>query len=422
MGTLAITKSYAGGEVLMEADIDAFRTGLHTLFNTDKLGATNFSGSMALTSAKFTGVELTASDDEYIQFGAANDAKFGLDSSKNLLFNASATMRFYAGSTNYLEVKSDRVNVPGDILIGPAGKGVLQGLSSYRKPVLEWNSSSSVVLQNNSGTSNNSIIYFPTFVASVTESSPSKYRFASISVTANGYGTSDSGSAQGGRRSGVSATTNSWYYVYAAKVRSGTDFSTSSPKFIMVFDTTSPVAANISTLNTRYGTGCWVYLGLIRYGFGATGSTSSIIKFQYSNKGWCTFCEASTTGYAGLNLAYSSTDADNTASAFYTFAAGTSGNVIPETIGHVRLSINRARVSDWYIRETSSTSSDIIWRGGWQTDDGTLGHGFLVELPNVTGYSVFQERKSSNAGTIRGVALAGFCDTYMTARRHGHGI
>ena len=189
----------------------------------------------------------------------------------------------------------------------------------------------------------------------------------------------------------------------------------------MVFDTTAPIQDNASALDGFYGSGNYVYLGLIRYGFGAAGSNASIPKFLYSNKGNCSFYETD-PAYAGVNLAYTTTDADNLVTPLYTFAAGTSGNVLPETIGHVRLQIARARTSDWRIRETSSSSSDVIWSGGWQSDDATLGQGFLIDLPNITGYSVFQERKSSLAGTTRAVVLAGFVDGYMLNRRHGHGI
>lgn len=426
MGTLTITKSYAASTALMEVDIDAFRNGLHTLFNTDKLGSTNFSGAMALTSTKFTGTSILSTDNTNITFGATSDATFGLDASKNFVWNTSTTtfeLRFYAGSTYYMEVATDKVNMPGDIIIGAGGSGqsVLQALSSYRKPVLEWSSSTAVTLQNNSATTDQTVIYFPTFIAAVTEAAPSKFRFASISVEANGYGTAHTGAAKGGRKVGLALTTNTWYYVYAAKVRSGTDFSSSTAKFVIVFDNVAPLAANGATLDTSYGNGNWVYLGLVRYGFGAAGTGAAIPRFKYSNKGWCSFYETD-PAYAGINLAYTTTDADDTTTAFYTFAAGISGQVLPETIGHVRLQLARARVSDWKIRETSTSTSDVIWAGGWQTDDGTLGHGFLVEVPNVTGYSVFQERKSSNAGTTRAVTLAGFCDGYMLQRRHGHGV
>lgn len=426
MGTLTITKTYASGTALMESDIDNYRTGLLTLVNTDKLAIANFSATLAILSSQFTGAALTAADATYLNFGDTDDGLLGLDVDKKWVFNTSTStyeLRFYVGTTNYMELYTDKVYVPGDVAFDYNGGGsgsVLKSLSSYLKPVLVYNSTTSVSIENNNATTDSTTIYFPTFVATVTETSPAKYRYASISTTANGFGVADSGASRGGMRTGGVAT-NTWYYVYAAKVRSGTDYSATAHKFIMVFDTTAPTPANGATIDGYYGAGNWVYLGLIRYGFGASGSDSSIPKFVYSRKGWCTFYEKASTGYCGLHLAYSSTDADNTSSAFYTIAAGTSGSVIPATIGHVRLGLFRERVSDWKIRETSTSSSDVVWAGGWQTDDGTLPHGFLVEIANVVGYSVYQGRKSSNAGTARAVVIAGFTDNLMI-RGGGHGI
>ena len=422
MGTLTITKSYLAGDPLMEVDIDAYRTGLLTLFNTDKFGALNFSGSTDCVASKFIGTNIIQADATQISFGQSNDAFFGIDVSKNLYFNTATTateLRFYAGNTYYMEFGATEFKVPGDIWIGEGGANIslLQVLSQYKKPVLTYNNSTSVILEQNTSTTDKTVIVFPTFMAGVTEASPSKYRYASISGTANGYGTSDAGAAAGGRRSGVALTTNSWYYVYAVKLRSGSDYSATTAKFIIVFDTTAPTSG--STLNTNYGSGNYVYLGMVRYGFGSTGSSSSIIPFKQSHHGWCSFYQASTSGYGGLNLTYTTTDADNTASALYTVAAGTSGAVIPATLSTIRLNMVRERVSDWYIKDSSG---DIVWQGGWQDDDGTMPHGHMLELPNDTGFGIYQLRKSSNAGTAKAVVLTAFCDPYMSVRQMGHGI
>src|SRR3954466_437494 len=106
MGTLAIPKTYAAGDPLMEVDIDSYRTGLLTLFNTDKLSSANFSGSMALAASKFTGANLIAADSTDIDFGNSDNAFFGLDSSKRLYWDTSSSateIRFYAGTTYYME-------------------------------------------------------------------------------------------------------------------------------------------------------------------------------------------------------------------------------------------------------------------------------------------------------------------------------
>lgn len=408
----------------MEVDADAYRTGLHTLFNTDKLSSLNFSGSMSLLASKFSGTVILPVDNTDMDFGSGPDSSFGMDSSKRLFWDtvlSTTEIRFYAGSTYYIEFAATGLNVPTDIVIGEGGSSctVLQALSSYKKPVLEYSSSTAITLQNNTATTDNSVVYFPSFVASVTEATPTKYRKATLTNTANGYGTGDSGAAQGGMRSGVTLTANNWYYVYAAKLRSGSDFSATTAKFVMVVDSTSPDSTNHSTLDTRYGSGNWVYLGTIRYGFGAAGSTTGIIKFKHSNKGHCSFYEKSSSGYGGLNLAYTTTDADNTGSPFYTIAAGTSGNVIPAIFTTLTFNLARERVSKWYVKDASG---DVVWDGGWQDDDGTLPHGFLVELVNDTNYGIFQLRKSNNAGTAKAVVLAGYVDPYIHVRRHGHGL
>lgn len=427
---LTITKAYAASSALMESHIDNFRTGLHTQFNTTKFDSTQFSAAMTLTSSKFTGGVIKSTDNTNLEFGTGVDATIGLDASKNFVFNtvvATTELCVYAGATWYLEFYSDKLYVPGDIILnkGNSGRTVLQALSSYRKPTIEWSSSTSVSLSNNSSSTNETVIYFPTFVAAVEENiaTTQKYRKASVTATANGYGNSDSGAAQGGRRSGVSLTTNAWYAVYAVKLRSGSDYSATTSKFILVFDDTLPTIANEATLDGYYGTGNWVYLGLVRYGYGSTGSASSIIKFVYTNKGWCYFCDNdSASSYGGLTLAQSTVDADDTTTELYKIVSGMTGAAIPEIVGHLQLHVRRASVSDWYIKDSSG---DIMWRGGWQTEDTALPHGFILELPFVSTsgseYKVCQERKGFGAVDKR-VVLAGFSDGYLLLRRQGHGI
>lgn len=428
---LTITKAYAAGAALMESHIDNFRTGLHTQFNTTKFDSTQFSASMALTSTKFSGGVLKSTDNTNIDFGTGSLAFIGLDSSKNYVFNttnATTEICFYAGATWYLEFYSDKLYVPGDIILckGNANRTVLQALSSYKKPVLEWASSNSVRVSNNSASSSETILFFPTFVAAVDENLAitQKYRQASIGNTANGYGTSDTGVASGGRRSGLALTTNSWYAVYACKLRSGTDYNATTSKFILVFEDTLPTTTNESTLDTRYGTGCWQYIGLVRYGYGSTGSATSIIRFMYSNKGWCYFYDNDGGNtFGGLTLVQSTADVDDSTTELYKIVSGMSGAAIPETVGHLQLQVRRAKVSDWYIKDSNG---EIMWRGGWQTEDSTLAHGFIVEIPFVSTvgseYKVCQERQGTGAGIDKRVVLAGFSDGYLLLRRQGHGI
>lgn len=427
---LTITKAYAAGSALMESHIDNFRTGLHTQFNTDKFDSTQFAGAMALTSAKFSGSVVKSTDNTNVDFGTGGAASLGLDSSKNFVFNTTAAtteMQFFAGSTWYLEFWTDKVYVPGDIIIakGNANRTILQCLSSYKKPVIEWASSTAVNIQNNSSSSNETILFFPTFVAAVEENTAStqKYRQASINNVANGYGTAHTGVASGGRRVGVDLVANSWYAVYAVKLRSGTDYNATTSKFILVYDTTLPYAANEATLDGYYGTGCWLYLGLVRYGHGATGSSTSIIRFVYSNKGWCYFYDNDSGATAGgLTLAQSTTDADDSGTELYKLVSGMTGAAVPDLVGHVQINVQRQKVSDWLVKDSNG---ETMWRGGWQTEDTSSPHGFIIEIPfvSVVGseYKFCQTRKGTGAVDKR-VVLTGFSDGFRSPRRQGHGI
>lgn len=425
MSTLAITKAYASGNALTEAHIDNFRSALHTFLNTTKLTAENFTAAIALTGSKFSDDLITSTDNSYIDFGTDGDAWFGLDSSKDLVFDtdvATTEIQFWAGATYYLEIYTDKVYVPGDIILakGGANRTILQALSSYKKPVLQWAGSDAISIECNSSDSSETVLFFPGYFLAAAENlgASAKYRQASINATANGYGSAHTGAVKGGRRSGVSLTTNSWYAVYAVGLRSGTEYNADSLKFILVFDDTLPTSDNDSTLDGYYGQYNWVYLGLVRYGYGDDGTTSSIIKFVQSKNGWCYFygTDGGAT-HGGLTLEQSTSNTDDTSTPLYTFSQGMTGQKIPSTVSHIAVAVSRGDVSDWYLK----LGSDIVWRPGWQTDETLFDHGHVIELP-YQAYTVHQERKGTTAAVDKRVCLAGYCDGYLALRRHGHGF
>lgn len=421
-GTLAITKSYAAGQILLEADIDHFRDGLLTLFNTDKLTSGNF-GSLALTNSYFSGVELTTSDSTTLTFGADSDGTIGVDSSKNLVFNTatSGTTLTMKAVSKTLVFKTTQVDVPGEIILGAgsSGYGVLHLLSRYRKPVLVYAGSGTVAVENNTGTTNETLISFPKRLIAVTEAltGGEKYRKMNLLATANGYDSTHTGTAQGGLRSGLTATANTWYALYACRVRGGTN---AGNKFILVGDNILPSQGNYATLDGRYGDGEWVYLGLIRYGFGVVGSTTSIVPFVYSNKGWCYFTAGDpgiTT--SGVTLAQSATNADDTP--FYTLSDSMSGAAIPvDGMTMAQWTMDRQYASNWSIRDASD---NVIWRGGWSDPDlgNTEVHGHLV-VTNVENGMDFCQTRINNGAVDKRLGITGFSDKYLNLRRHGHGV
>lgn len=422
MATLVITKAYSALNPLTEAHLDNFRTGLLTYFNTDKIAAANLSASLAFTSAKFDSNELTSSDGTNLTFGSDSDGTIGTDASKHLVFNtvtASCTLTFKAVSYT-LVFKTTQVDVPGEVVIGAgsSGLGLLYLLSLYKKPVLQKDSSSSQInIEQNSSTTDRTFIAFPKYVLAVTEtaSSTAKFRSASITALANGYESSQTGAARGGRRVGVDRTENCWYAVYAVRVRYGTD---AGNNFILVFDTLLPTQANWSTLDSHYGTEEWVYMGLVRYGHGANTTDDVIIPFVYTNKGWCYFVGNSSTSYdGGLVLAQSTTDANDTP--LYTVSDGMSGQVIPcDAISQGQFNVSRLAVSDWTIRDASDV---VIWRGGWQTESTSEKHGHQVNIAVQSGMDFCQTRKGTGAVDKR-VVLTGFVDRFFNVRGHGNGI
>jgi hypothetical protein len=425
MAAFTITKAYADGTALTETHIDNFRNALLTYLNTTKLVAANFDPAAVITAAKMTGTELTDTDTEYITFGATADGYIGTDADKSLVIGTNASDELvFTANDEVLTMSASAITIEKDFEIKKGGTThtVLQIVSqAIRKPNLYWGGTSYVALARNHPTAFTTTVVFPTAIAEVTESggASSKYRQCSIDVEANGYLTSHTGDARGGRRVGLAKTTNKWYAVYAVLLRAGNDYSATSAKFVLLIDDTLPTPANESTLDSYYGEGGWVYMGLIRYGYGADGNSARIIKFTYSNKGWC-YLHGNDSGatYAGLQLANDEDDEDNTASAFYTVANGMAGNVIPETISHAQFSVGREYVSDWYVKDTSG---DIMWRGGWQTKNAAHPSGFVMDLPCYSGMGFYQERKSNGAVNKR-VALTGFCDSYLAIRRQGKGI
>lgn len=420
MTTLTITKAYGTGQPLLEAHVDNFRNGLHTLLNVNKLDSSNFT-SASISSDKFIGNTLIA-DNVLIEFGATPDAFFGTDASGNIVFDtvdASATdIEFTSMTSTFLDDVAD-IKLVGSIIFkdGGADRSLFQAFSIYKKPVLVYESPTSVSIQNNSAEETETVIYFPETVIAVQENtgSSAKYRTSDITNTANGYQAVTTGAARGGRRSGVSLTTNAWYYVYAVELRSGSDYDSNIGRFILVYDDTAPTVSNESALDGFYGSESWVYLGVIRYGFGAVGSNAVIPRFKYTNKGWCQFYEKGSTGMAGVNLVHSTSNSGN--DPFYTVSISRVGNAIPEIIGTGQFNISRNNVSDWWVKDVSG---DIIWQGGWQTDVSSLPHGFQLELP-VEEYS-FHHTTKGTSSVSKSITLTGFCDSYFTLRRQGTGI
>lgn len=198
-------------------------------------------------------------------------------------------------------------------------------IANYRRPNLTFVSVTTVDIENNTQTSNETTILFPDgSTRSVTENTGSSNKYRRFDITATAEFTS--GTEDSGLRSGLSEAVNTRYAIYAVKSTINT------ANFVLAGDTTFPTQGNASTLNSRYGTNGWVHLGYIFNGNGL-GGNSDIVSF--------TQCGAMTqfnNSMAGNVLARNGVLMAGTAGATtvtYTYSAGSGSTAIPDTINIV---------------------------------------------------------------------------------------
>lgn len=217
-------------------------------------------------------------------------------------------------------------------------------ISNYRRPLLKFISVSLVDVENNTGTANETKILFPDGSSlSVTEDTASTTKYRRFDITATAEFTS--GTEDSGLRSGLSEANNTWYAIYAVKSQ------IDATKFVLAGDTTLPIQANYSTLNTRYGTNSWVYLGMIRNGDGGSAAADILAFIQSGN--FTVFKNAasgvSTIAMNGLILATTAGAATLT----YARTSGTGATNIPNHVAQVIYGVSFAAVANYTISKDS---------------------------------------------------------------------
>ncbi len=193
----------------------------------------------------------------------------------------------------------------------------------YRRPVLTYISATTIDVESNTSTSNQTKVVFPDGEArSVTEdtSSTSKYRRFIITETAE----FTTGTENSGLYTGLSEATNTWYAIYAVK----SQISTSN--FVLVGTTTLPTQGNMATLNTNLGANSWVFLGYVRNGDQGS-TTGNLLSFKQAGNTTMLNNDISGnnsgTGTAGMILVTSA----SATSVTWTSALGSAGAVVPNT-------------------------------------------------------------------------------------------
>lgn len=209
-----------------------------------------------------------------------------------------------------------KVDIDPTLALEVATKQYVDHYSTYRRPVLQYNSGTVVNIETGiDGTSGDCVILFPDGnLRTDTVAGRIQCNLAQVAAT--------SGTAQSGIRTG-SVANNTWYAIYAVKT---TD---NAAHFVAIADTVLPLQANYSTLNVNFGASSWVYLGLVRNG-DFSGSPGVILSFTQS--GNTTFFTNSCTGNSrnmnGLRMGSTS----GATSISWAYAAGTGAQQLPNNV------------------------------------------------------------------------------------------
>lgn len=409
MSFLSVTRSLTSGTNPTETQLDTMRTDLLNYFNGTVMDENNIAtGGMLFTtlskaldnaSMKWT------SSHALIKYISATSLLQIENTLGNIVFsnyNSSETDTLtFSSSTGNLTLAS------GGLLKAGQGQGSLSAdvtwlLARYRKPRLEYTDANTVTSENNTGTASETILVLRDRLTTMVD------RTMSLASTANGYDAADSGAAVSGIRDGLARANNTWYYVYGVLVQYGTDNDGS--KSIMVADTTSPVQANCSTLDSRFGAGKWVYLGVIRNGYNDGINPNIIVAFIYDEYGTMRFTSTTEDGKGnGLLLASANS---SSSSLEYTLTFGTGASDLPVTATRVTFTGYRSTYQ-FFLRYIVVATSEVHAVSSSLDYGGTATGGAVIQLdvPPISGYKVTLYIASNS--TNQRIMLAGVTDHYV---------
>lgn len=393
-----------------EAQFDSMRTSLLNYFNAASMTEAN----LALGASVYTTLS-KALDNAKLAF-TANIAFINYVSGSTTfeLENTAGSFVFYNKASTTL-VESLRLASTGTLTIGDGGLfSINQAVGSiavttqwllarYRKPRLEYTSANIISVGDNGPNASETLLLLRDRLTTVVD------RTMDITATANGYDVAHVGAAVSGIRSGLARAANTWYFIYGVEVQYGSD--NNGAKSILVADTTTPVQANCGTLDTRYGAGKWVYLGVIRNGYNDGVSTNIIVPFTYDSYGGFCFTTAAEDGLGyGLTLA---TATANSADLTWDVAFGTTNAVLPVTCGRGVITGYRSK-DGFQVDYVNIASGEIQAQGTCCADTDTtttVVAAVFLEVPFVTGYRVVV-RVGTNASNNR-IKLVSMVDHYV---------
>lgn len=382
MTALSLTKNYGDLTLLFADDLHNMWVELEAKVNG------NIDSSVVASGWASWGQVALASDTDY-SWGATSSAATRFYSSTNEF----VIMHITTARTVYFKVNgtavgtldtSGNLSVTNDVyFFNRSTTYPLSYLIGYQKPVLVYTDATTITLEQNTATSNTSLIVFPSGPIAISSS----FRTLSLSVYANGYSSSHVGAAQSGFKAGIVTSANTWYFVYAVIVQGGSD---AGNNFILVAHDTTPSPTNWSSIDSTFGSGKWVYIGMFRIGHGEA-STTTLVPFVQDHQGWHTFIgRGASDNFLGIKVATTSVTSSSAYTTLATIGQGSSGNSVPDNCSMCKVMIRPTQEGTSMngmlcVSDSGDTVMTNLPSFGVQNDADTP-HGFEVKIP--VGYGI----------------------------------
>jgi hypothetical protein len=409
MSLLSVTRSLVSMTNPTEAQFDTMRTGLLNYFNAASMTEANIAtGGMVYTSLS------KALDDAVMKWTSSAAKVYYISGSSTFQVENTLGAVVWYNTVASVTTESLRLATTGKLTIGSGGLLKINTslgsqaadtqwlFSRYRKPRLEYVDANIVQTNDNGPNASETLLLLRDRLSKIKDTT------LSLAATANGYDAAHVGASVSGIRSGLARATNTWYYVYGALVQGGTD--NDGINAVMVADTTTPVQANCATLDTRYGAGKWVYLGLIRNGYNDGVNTNVIVPFVYDGYGTLRF---TTTTESELGLGVRLTSSASSADLVYTLTFGVGASDLP--VVATRGVFTGYRSTDGFQLDYVNVASGEIQAAMTccEDTDAAAAERALVHLavPFINGYKVVV-RVGFNSTTNR-IHLAELVDHYV---------
>ena len=404
MSTLSVTRSLISYTNPTETQFDTMRTDLLTYFNSANMTEANLAAG-GVTFSKLT----TAPDDDPLVWTSSHGAIEYVTGSTTLrIKNTQGAMVFKTSGTEMLRVASSGTTTMGSggrlsvgMGVGHQGVDTMWLLAKYTKPRLQYTSADVVTALDNGAISGTVLLMLPGRLTKIYDTT------MSLAATANGYDSGHTSTAVSGIRSGESRTANTWYYIYGALIRGGDQAD--GTQSVLVASTTSPVQANVSTINGYFGAGNWVYMGLVRNGYNDGTNTNIIVHFIKDGNGTTRFTSSYESGLTnGIRLA---TATGSSSDLTYTLSFGTGATDIPPVCTRAIFGGYRSAYG-FDLEYVDTISGEANMRCSLGDNMGASYVGLVnMDVPLITNYQVKVNLIGTNSTNQR-ISLAAVTDHY----------